>query len=175
LYRPYLELALQYDLPIIAANLSRADATRATREGVAAVFDEAARTRMALDRLPEALIEGQAEAVNRGHCDLLAPDAARRLARAQVARDAALAEAIRPHLAPAGRGVILFTGNGHARNDIGVPFFLTSEERVRTWTIGIIEDAFVRDASALTTRFDARFVSPTQERPDPCEQLRRKK
>jgi uncharacterized iron-regulated protein len=175
LYRPYLELALQYDLPIIAANLSRADATRATREGVAAVFDEAARTRMALDRLPEALIEGQAEAVNRGHCNLLAPDAARRLARAQVARDAALAEAIRPHLAPAGRGVILFTGNGHARNDIGVPFFLTSEERVRTWTIGIIEDAFVRDASALTTRFDARFVSPTQERPDPCEQLRRKK
>jgi uncharacterized iron-regulated protein len=175
LYRPYLELALQYDLPIVAANLSRADATRATRDGVAAVFDEAARTRMALDRLPEALIDGQAEAVNRGHCDLLSPDAARRLARAQIARDAALAEAIRPHLAPAGRGVILFTGNGHARNDIGVPFFLTTEERARTLTIGLIEEAFVRDASALTKRFDARFVSPTQERPDPCEQLRGKK
>jgi uncharacterized iron-regulated protein len=175
LYRPYLELALQYDLPIVAANLSRADATRATRDGVAAVFDAAARDRMALDRLPEALIDAQAEAVNRGHCDLLSPEAARRLARAQIARDAALAEAIRPHLAPAGRGVILFTGNGHARNDIGVPFFLTPEERTRTWTIGIIEDAFVRDAAALATRFDARFVSPTQERPDPCEPLRRNK
>src|SRR6267378_4298680 len=41
LYRPFLELALQYRLPIVAANLSRADALRVSKEGFGAVFDAA--------------------------------------------------------------------------------------------------------------------------------------
>jgi uncharacterized iron-regulated protein len=178
LYRPYLTLALQYDLPIVAANLSRAQANLATRDGFAAVFDAPTRARLQLDALPAALVAAQAEAVNRGHCQLLPAAAAQRMAHAQIARDAMLAEAIRPYLAPAGRGVILLTGNGHVRNDIGVPFFLTPAERASTWTIGLLEDAFVKEARAageaepLPQRFDALFISGTQPRDDPCEGLR---
>lgn len=174
LYRPYLALALQYDLPIIAANLSRAEAARVTREGFGAAFDAPARERLRLDALPEQLVDAQAEAVNLGHCKMLPPEAARRLARAQIARDAALAESIRPFLAPNGRGVILFTGNGHVRIDIGVPFFLTAEERARTWSIGLIEDAFAAERGVGASAFDVRLVSPTQPRPDPCEGLRQR-
>lgn len=168
LYRPYLELALQYDLPIVAANLSRADATRVARDGYAAVFDADARARLRLDELPEALVTAQARAVDEGHCHTLTAQAARRLARAQIARDATLAETIRPLLA---RGVILFTGNGHARNDIGVPFFLSPDERARVWTIGLIEDASSEAHDA--DLFDAHFITLTQARPDPCAALRR--
>jgi uncharacterized iron-regulated protein len=111
--------------------------------------------------------------VGDGHCNLLSPESAARLARAQIARDALLAEAIRPHLN--GRGVVLLTGNGHARNDIGVPFFLDAAERARTLTIGLVE----RDSgsplagAARQRRFDRHFVTPAQPRPDPCEPLRR--
>lgn len=174
LYRPYLALALQYDLPIVAANLSRADATRVTREGFGAVFDAATRARLELDALPAALVEAQENAVRVGHCNLLPPAAASRLARAQIARDAALAESIRPYLAPGGRGVILFTGNGHVRTDIGVPFFLGAQARAHTWSIGLIEDAFVQDRASARGAFDARLVSSTQPRPDPCEGLRQR-
>ncbi len=178
LYRPYLALALQFDLPIVAANLSRTQANQATRDGFAAVFDAPTRARLQLDALPAALVAAQAEAVNLGHCQLLPPAAAQRLARAQIARDAMLAESIRPYLAPGSRGVILLTGNGHVRNDIGVPFFLTPTERASTWTIGLLEDAFVKEARAageaepLPQRFDTLFISGTQQRDDPCEGLR---
>ena len=173
LYRPYLELALQYDLPIVAANLSRAQAGQVIRDGYASVFDAAARARLGLERLPEEFLAAHARAVDDGHCNLLSPESAARLARAQIARDALLAEAIRPHLN--GRGVVLLTGNGHARNDIGVPFFLDAAERARTLTIGLVE----RDSgsplagAARQRRFDRHFVTPAQPRPDPCEPLRR--
>src|SRR5512139_2798985 len=52
-YRPFVELALQYDLPIVAANLSRSAATRVAREGPGAVFTEAERAELALDRFED--------------------------------------------------------------------------------------------------------------------------
>ena len=173
LYRPYLELALQYDLPIVAANLSRAQAGQVIRDGYASVFDAAARARLGLERLPAEFLAAHARAVDDGHCNLLSPESAARLARAQIARDALLAEAIRPHLN--GRGVVLLTGNGHARNDIGVPFFLDAAERARTLTIGLIEEdrGTAPAGAALQRRFDRHFITPAQPRPDPCEPLRR--
>ena len=38
LYRPFLELALAYDVPIVAANLSRDDVRRIAHEGPGSVF-----------------------------------------------------------------------------------------------------------------------------------------
>jgi len=52
LYRPFLELALQYRLPIVAANLSRADALRVSKEGFGAVFDAAQQGELRLNPLP---------------------------------------------------------------------------------------------------------------------------
>jgi uncharacterized iron-regulated protein len=90
-------------------------------------------------------------------------DALPAMARAQIARDMALAEAIRPHFA---RGVVLLTGNGHARRDIGVPFFLSAEERAQAVAIGLLE----RDKAEeeWVRRFDVAFATPVQPREDPC-------
>ncbi|MCU0764942.1 MAG: ChaN family lipoprotein, partial [Burkholderiaceae bacterium] len=136
LYRPFVELALEYELPIVAANLSRADAMRVAAQGFAAAFDEATRRRVALDALPPALLAAHEKAVDDGHCNRLPAEALPSMARAQIARDLALAEAIRPHIA---RGVVLLTGNGHARRDIGVPFFLGESERAQAVAIGLLE------------------------------------
>lgn len=163
LYRPFVELALEYDLPIVAANLSRTDAMRAATGGYAAVFDEATRAHFGLDALPAAMRAAHERAVDDGHCNRMPAESLPALARAQIARDLALAQSIRPHFA---RGVVLLTGNGHARNDIGIPFFLSSAERAQVITIGLLE----RDQTDAdwAQQFDVAFSTPAQAREDPC-------
>ena len=163
LYRPYLDLALEYELPIVAANLSRADASRVASQGFAAVFDAAAISALGLDALAPAAVRAQERAIDEGHCKQLPAEMVVRLARSQTARDAALALSIAPH---AERGVVLLTGNGHARKDIGVPMFLSAAQRARTVTIGLLEDEGA--TPEWRSRFDVAFVTPTQPRPDPC-------
>ena len=166
LYRPYLELALQYRLPIVAANLSRADAMRVSKEGFAAIFSAADRRSLGLDTLPSGLLNAQEHEVDEGHCHRLPADMLPQLARAQIARDATLALAIRPYL---DRGVILLTGNGHARRDIGVPHFLPAASQQRVVSIGLLERT---PADTVPPgAFDAVFRTPVQERPDPCQRL----
>lgn len=164
-YRPFVELALQYDLPIVAANLSRADAARVARDGVGAVFDAAEQRRLGLDRADEQLQRTHESIARDAHCRMLPESALAGLARAQVARDAVLADALRRH---ADRGVILLTGNGHARRDIGVPRHLTAAERERVWSIGLVEAG----SEERVSFYDVAFLTPRQERADPCASLK---
>ncbi|MGE5160937.1 MAG: ChaN family lipoprotein [Betaproteobacteria bacterium] len=166
-YRPFVQLALEYDLPIVAANLSRQDAARVAREGPDAVFSEVERARLGLDRFDEILPKHE-HVVQVGHCDMLPKSVLPGLARAQVARDAVLAQALGPHLE---RGVVLLTGNGHARRDIGVPRHLRAQDQARAWSIGLLEEG----TEARSAQFDVALVGPAQERPDPCAALKPKR
>jgi uncharacterized iron-regulated protein len=170
LYRPFLKMALQYDLPIVAADLSRSDAMRVSQEGFGVLFDPATQRQLGLDRLPEDLLLAQVRAVDEGHCHQMPEKMLPSIARAQIARDATLARAIRPYLQ---RGVILLTGNGHARRDIGVPRFLDPSERDRVTSIGLLEDDAGAD-EAPAGAFDAVFRTPVQQRDNPCETLHMK-
>jgi uncharacterized iron-regulated protein len=177
LYRPFIALALEFDVPIVAANLSRGQAMKVGRASdFDALFDRATQQGFGLDRLPSGFLREHEAAVDDGHCGLLPERLRAPLARAQIARDITLLQAIRPHQ---GRGVVLLTGNGHVRNDIGVPFLMTADERARTVTIGLLEapppDA-PADASASpwAARFDVAFETPRHPRPDPCEPLRQR-
>ena len=48
-YLPFVQLALDYGLPIIAVNLSRTDAMRVSTDGWTAVFEPSDRAALALD------------------------------------------------------------------------------------------------------------------------------
>jgi uncharacterized iron-regulated protein len=148
LYTPFIALALEYDLPIVAANLGRAEAMKVA-------------TGSATTDAPAQLVGAQEDAVRIGHCNLLPADAIPGMARAQIARDRTLAAAITPY---AGRGVVLLTGNGHARKDMGVPHWLA----VPSTSIGLLEDEDNTDA------FDYYAVTARAERADPCEELRKR-
>jgi len=172
-YRPFLQLAIDNDLPIVAANLSRADAVKVTMQGWSALFDAAAQADLGLDRLPPGFVAAHEDAVARGHCDLLPADSLPGMARAQMARDIVLAHSLRPHLA---RGVVLLTGNGHVRKDIGVPFWLNADERRDVVAIGLLElDPTISETSGevLSQHYDAVVRTAAAERPDPCEALRK--
>lgn len=166
-YRPYVELALQYHLPIIAADLSGAQAMKVALHGVSSVFPSRQAAALGLQSIPPRLLRAQEHEIAIGHCGLAPKDMLAAIATAQIARDAVLAQSIRPYLL---RGVVLLTGNGHARRDIGVMAHLTDAERARTISIGLLEDD--PQTPERASAFDVAFRMPTQPRPDPCIRLR---
>jgi uncharacterized iron-regulated protein len=171
-YRPYLRLAVEYGLPIVASNLSRADAAKVASQGWDAVFDPAGQAELDLDRLPPGFVAAHQQAVAQGHCNLLPADALPRLAKAQIARDIVLARSLRPHLR---HGVVLLAGNGHVRKDIGVPYWLSEDERRDVLSIGLLEidpDGTRGAVDELAGHYDALMETPAADRPDPCEALR---
>ena len=163
LYRPYLVLALERDLPIVAANLSRTQAMRVATEGVAAVFDGPQRAALGLDSVAPDIEKSQEYEIALGHCGQLPPDSLPAMAGAQIARDAMLAQSIAPYFA---RGVVLLTGNGHARRDIGVLRHIAPQDQGRVVSIGLLEDD--DKAAARAGYFDVSFLTPVQTRADPC-------
>jgi len=169
MYRPFVQLALEHDLPVVAAHLSRGAAMKVAMGDWGAVFDADTQAALGLARLPEPFLAAHERAVAEGHCNLLPAASLPPMARAQIARDVTLARAIRPYLP---RGVVLLTGNGHVRNDIGVPFWLTADERRDVVTVGLLEPD--KDRSDDARPFDFVIETVAAERPDPCEGLRKK-
>ena len=152
LYRPYLHLALQYHLPIVAANVSRADARLVMQQGLAAQGFDAT--------VPADIQTAQAQAILQSHCGQVDAALAGRMALAQVARDQFMARSIS---AQAGRGVLLLAGNGHVRKDVGVPRWLPSGLQARSQAVGYLETG---DPSAAA--FDAVVFTAAQPRGDRC-------
>jgi uncharacterized iron-regulated protein len=167
-YRPFVALALEYDLPIIAANLSRRDAMRVAIDGWPAVFDGPTRDELKLDALPANLRRSHEEAIAAGHCNLLPPDALPAQARAQMARDIVMARSIRPYL---DRGAVLLAGNGHVRRDIGVPFWLSADAARAAISIGLLESGDDGSVPESAVEFDAYAITRRAARTDPCEGL----
>ena len=165
LYYPVIQLALTYQLPLIAGNLSRSDASRVVRDGVTATFDPAGIRDYHLDRpLPEAVRAGQLREIAIGHCNMLPEMMQDGLVNAQVARDIWMARILRDQQP---RDAVLIAGNDHVRKDIGVGYWLNqAEPRLSVRSIGYIED------SGSGGRYDASHHVAAQPRANPCDKLK---
>jgi uncharacterized iron-regulated protein len=160
-YRPYVALALQYGVPLFAANLSRHDAQKIVELGYSAVFDDPTEHLLGLDRQRPALQAAQENEIDVGHCHALPRELLPAMARTQLARDAVMAGVLREHGA---QGVVLLAGDGHARRDIGVPTWFEPTMLARVFAVGFLE----RDAPALpASAFDAVVITNAAPRPDP--------
>jgi uncharacterized iron-regulated protein len=161
-YLPVITLAQRYKLPLLAANLSRRDATHVVMEGFPAAFDAAAMTQWHLDQpIPADIADAQKQEIIEGHCNKLPVSLIGGMLQAQIARDVWMARVITPY---ASGGVVLLAGNGHVRKDIGVPRWL-SLPTGRVVSVGFVESA--QEASA----YDFIRQIPAQERGDPCAGL----
>ena len=162
-YRPFVELALEFDVPLIAANLSSADAKRIVRGGYPAVFDAAQLEGLGLDQpISPAWQAAQESEIDAGHCHALPSSSWAAMARVQFARDAVMAAALREHAA---RGVVLLAGNGHVRRDLGVPRWLSAADRAQVFAVGFLEQGDPPERAGL---FDAVVRTARAERDDPC-------
>jgi uncharacterized iron-regulated protein len=165
-YYPVIQLALDKHLPIIAVNLSRANASKVVRDGVASSFD--AKT-VAEYRLNEPISadwrKAQENEIRTGHCNMLPGMMVPGMVDAQMARDIWMAKLIRDQQP---RDVVLIAGNGHVRKDIGVPRWLnTVGARLTVKAVGYVEGGGQKE------QFDEVRAIPAQKRADPCAKFKK--
>lgn len=139
LYRPVFQVAYRADLPILAANLDRAEVRELARGGWDALASETARALGPPPDLPGAEGEAMAATLRTSHCGLLPESMVPGMLRVQQARNALLARALAEGVAQAGSAVLI-TGNGHARTDRGAPWALdVMEPALTSLAVGILE------------------------------------
>lgn len=161
-YEPVVALALQHGLPLVAANVPRAWASRLVRDDYDAVLGAERVRAWGLDRAPESPWQAaQERAIDAGHCGALPPGLWPGMARGQFARDAAMAHLLQAHGA---RGALLWAGDGHVRRDLGVPRWL-ERRGIVALAVGYLE----RGTPPVTAQaYDAVVWTPAATRPDPC-------
>lgn len=157
-YKPVIALALQYHLPLYAANLSRADAGKVVKDGFTAALPADLIARYDLEHLPSEVLGAQEKEVRDSHCGMLPESMVPAMAKAQIARDVVMAQTLREHV---GNGIVLIAGNGHTRGDIAVAYWLR-KLGLKAHSVGYLEPD--NDGS----HYDEVHRIPKTERPDPC-------
>lgn len=189
-YRPLVDIALRYGMPLRAANLSRPAAAQVAKEGWAGFGQE----RIAALQLQTVWSAAREQALRtiifEGHCGALPDSVVPRLANAQRVRDATLAWAMRTDNRD---GSLLIAGNGHVRRDLGVPLYVSAGSKPLC-AVGIVEvsagennpssysvsaeenDPRKHNASAEAgrPRYDFVCFTPRWDRPDPCANFQRR-
>jgi uncharacterized iron-regulated protein len=159
-YRPLVELALEFDLPIVAANLSRGDARLIVRDPA----------RAALPAVDARVEHSLAADIEGSHCgEKIAPAVLAGMVAAQRARDVTMAQAL---VTQADRGAVLIAGIGHVRADRGAPLYLPRRQLV----IGFVEvdserrrpQDYFDGTFATAESFDYIWFTPRAPRADPC-------
>jgi uncharacterized iron-regulated protein len=163
-YEPLVALVLQFDLPLLAGNLPRAQSARLVREGHEAVLGAERTRELGLDQAPDAAWQAaQEHEIDIGHCGALPRSVWAGMARAQFAKDAVMAQLLQRHAA---RGAVLVAGNGHVRRDIGVPRWLADLAPPSLLAVGFIESG---SSPLAPDQYDAVVITARASRPDPCE------
>jgi len=123
-YRPILELARRFEVPLIALNAPAQVIRQVARNGGVAKLDEQARrqlpAQMQLDDPPYAKLLSLQMMVHAS----ASPERLRPMIEAQIARDEAMAAALTEYLqssAGEGRTAVVICGAGHASYGLGMP------------------------------------------------------
>ena len=175
LYRPIAEVALASGAEIVAADLSQSQKRAVFRDGPRVLQAPMVR-RTGLDRqLPEPLATSLAQELRDAHCGEVPEPVVAGMFRVQRARDAMMAD----RLATVGRraGGVLIAGNGHVRNDRGVPWYLGRiRPDARILSVGLLEVLEGVDHAPGDLPFDYVWFTPAAGEGEPCgdvEQLER--
>lgn len=166
LYKPLISLALKYELPLVAANLSNAQVKAVMKDGFGAVFDDETIKAYKLDQpLPQPWLDNQRKLITKSHCNALPADAIDPMVKAQAARDVKYAQLMQEYST---QGAVLIAGNGHVRRDLGVMQWLPANLASRVKVSGYVEPSGI---DALL--YDVMRVVEPQKRPDPCAALKK--
>jgi uncharacterized iron-regulated protein len=169
LYQQLVAFALENRMPLLAANLSRAEARRIMANPALATG------------LPEAraeVIAGLERDMVEGHCGhQVDARLAAAMVTAQRARDARMAAVISGART---EGTVLLAGNAHVRRDRGVPLYLRDAGSL---VIGLLEvrpgaeapQDYLTGGFATPASYDYVWFTPRISREDPCAALPRTK
>lgn len=160
-YKPYVQLALDKKVTLVAANLSNTDVRKVMAQGFSVVYSPLDIAEYKLDLVPTNLLNDQRKSIEEGHCNMLPIQAIGPMVLGQIARDVWMASVVNN---VKNQTVILIAGNGHVRKDAGVFQWLTRENQSKTQVHGYVEQTDKSDAYW----YDHVHVIPIIEREDPC-------
>jgi len=150
---------------VFGALIEREKARQAMRSGLRAAFGPQADDYGLTRPLDQDDQKTREELQSRAHCDALPDEMLAPMVDIQRLRDAELARAVVTALDATGGPVVLITGNGHARQDWGVPVYLDLvRPDLTVFALGQDEGGG-EDAA----RFDLVLSAPPAERDDPCD------
>lgn len=156
------------DAAIYGAAVPRDAARAAMQTGIAAHFGADAAAYGLITPLPSDVQAAQEDLQQQAHCNAMPPEMLPVMVELQRLRDAVLARATLKALDDTGGPVVIITGNGHARRDVGVPAYLARlRPDLEVLTIGQQEDG-----AGAPGGFDILLSSPAVDRPDPCAVFR---
>lgn len=155
MYKALINHAAQQHWPLLAANLSRADARDIALGKVAPELPVLSATQMA--HLEDDVIEG--------HCGHRPnPQLLTRIVAAQRTRDLQMAQVLDSVPGP----VVLVAGAGHVRSDRAVPQYLAEPSRALSITFVEVVDGQVSASDYDSAGFDLLWFTAATPRPDAC-------
>jgi uncharacterized iron-regulated protein len=176
LHKPIVAAAIAEGLPLRAANLPRSQLRGDLQARIDVGGGEAWIARLRATPWSAEQAQRMREGIEAGHCNQLPAAAVPRIALAQRARDAAMAQAVVD--AATRDGTIFIGGNGHVRRDLGIPAYLRPDELARGDAVAVAfveadEDAardpdFARRYADEHPGFDVLWFTAPAEREDPC-------
>ena len=173
LYAPIFR-ALPPEVAIAGAGMPRDQVRRVMAEPAHEVIPDARLKPVLQEKLDPILQAGLEREMIDAHCGELPIDMAPMMVEVQRLRDAALSAAVLRLVDAGHRPVVVITGNGHARTDRAVPAMLgLAAPDLFVVSVGQFEEDDASEPSTLP--FDVIWVTPRHDRPDPCEELRKRK
>jgi len=178
-YAPIAQHALDANIPILAANMTRDQAMTMARQNKSFLSDKD-QHRMGLDKpFPRDLTEFKALELIRSHCNMMPENMIEPMLLAQTTRDAVMADVmIEAANTPGLDGTILIAGAGHTRKYWAVPWHLTQRIPDKSvLSLGILEvdenllsvDDYSDEFDTGSVPFDYIWFTPRVDMEDPCE------
>lgn len=160
-YGPVVMAAVRAGVVVLGGNQPRAEMR-------AAMADTSLDGRLA----PEALARQQ-DLIRAGHCDLLPAHQLAPMARIQIARDRAMADAVAEAVASTveGQVVMLVAGTEHVRRGLGVPAHLSAPLAASTRVVVMQAGAPGRPGDGEADRL---WLTPATPPVDHCAELRQR-
>lgn len=180
LYAPLLSVAVDYKLPIIAANIASAQLQPVMRQGFNA-YDPDDLKRVAVNEVwSESRDKYLSEHIEGTHCGQISPQWRAGLVRGQRLRDALMVDAA---VSSFGRGIFGVVGRNHARRDIGLPlYFAARNPSARILSVGFVEvipgnvspEKYAIETATGSVPYDVIWFSPRLDRSgrfNPCAEF----
>jgi uncharacterized iron-regulated protein len=151
------------DVQVFGGNVDAAAVRVALDRGAALAFGaDAGRYGLDVALTPDDQVVREAEQRD-AHCGALPENMLAGMVEVQRLRDAALARAVVEAMASTGGPVVVITGTGHARTDVGVPAVLRfAAPMLQVISVGQVEEP------AAGAPFDYWLVTDAPTRGDPC-------
>ncbi len=183
-YQPIADAVFRYGLSLYAGNPGKLSVRNLARKGIETI-EPSEQKRLAMDiTMSKELSEALNQEIIDAHCNLLPAQMIAPMVKVQRFRDGKLARALVDATSNANTSqAILITGSGHARNDRAVPWYLARQDsgsKISTvmlveagHEVQTIEELITTDPAGNPVA-DYFWFTPSVEREDQCEQLRKR-